>query len=336
MTSTAQRSDPVGEIVAILREAGCGPKLCGGSWIARCPAHADRSPSLSVKRGGDGRALVRCHAGCDIVSVVKALGLGLRDLFTGPSGRSSTSRPAPVVKQRPAVDPRWADISAKFQTEANDDRLEALARQLSVSRDSLVRLRCGWARREALERICGHRVRSPAWTFPMLNGIGEVVGINARTPDGSKWTLSRGRLGLFVPAGLSEMPDPVWIVEGASDTAAAIDIGHAAVGRPSCNTGSEDLAELLQGRRVVVLGEDDRHIDADGKVTRWPGRDGAILVARRLAESWRIDVPVALPPAGVKDLRSWVNQRGVTVDDRRQHSGRVEHSTRNPTPTTRR
>lgn len=49
-------------------------------WLARCPAHDDRSPSLSVRDVGD-RLLVHCFAGCDALDVVHAVGLELTDLF---------------------------------------------------------------------------------------------------------------------------------------------------------------------------------------------------------------------------------------------------------------
>lgn len=52
-----------------------------GRWIARCPAHDDRSPSLSVRELPDGRLLVHCHAGCGAADVVAAVGLSLSDLF---------------------------------------------------------------------------------------------------------------------------------------------------------------------------------------------------------------------------------------------------------------
>lgn len=52
-------------------------------WVARCPAHDDRSPSLSIKRGDD-RVLVHCFAGCEKDSVISALGLGAGDLFDRP------------------------------------------------------------------------------------------------------------------------------------------------------------------------------------------------------------------------------------------------------------
>jgi hypothetical protein len=50
---------------------------------ARCPAHDDDRPSLSVSRGDDGKALVYCHAGCNVQDIVDALDLQMTDLFKG-------------------------------------------------------------------------------------------------------------------------------------------------------------------------------------------------------------------------------------------------------------
>lgn len=50
-------------------------------WQACCPAHDDRSPSLSIKLGEDGRLLVHCFAGCSAREVVESVGMGLADLF---------------------------------------------------------------------------------------------------------------------------------------------------------------------------------------------------------------------------------------------------------------
>ena len=50
------------------------------SWVAKCPAHEDRSPSLAIRDVGD-RVLIHCHAGCGAAEVVTALGLDMADLF---------------------------------------------------------------------------------------------------------------------------------------------------------------------------------------------------------------------------------------------------------------
>src|SRR3989344_6696505 len=52
-----------------------------GRWIASCPAHGDKSPSLSIRETEDGRILLHDFAGCDTASVLSALGLSLSDLF---------------------------------------------------------------------------------------------------------------------------------------------------------------------------------------------------------------------------------------------------------------
>lgn len=44
----------------------------GAGWVARCPAHDDRSPSLSL-REAEGKVLVHCHAGCSQADVIEAL-----------------------------------------------------------------------------------------------------------------------------------------------------------------------------------------------------------------------------------------------------------------------
>jgi len=50
------------------------------SWMACCPAHDDKNPSMSVSAKG-GKILVHCHAGCTAEAVVDALGLEMKDLF---------------------------------------------------------------------------------------------------------------------------------------------------------------------------------------------------------------------------------------------------------------
>lgn len=50
-------------------------------FMARCPAHEDRSPSLSVTVAGD-KILVHCFAGCPPLEIVQALGIRLSDLFS--------------------------------------------------------------------------------------------------------------------------------------------------------------------------------------------------------------------------------------------------------------
>lgn len=53
----------------------------GDSFMAQCLAHPDGTPSLHVATGEDGRALLTCHAGCDLEAVLDAMGLHPRDVY---------------------------------------------------------------------------------------------------------------------------------------------------------------------------------------------------------------------------------------------------------------
>lgn len=70
----------VGELLLRLE----GVRGRNGSWSAKCPAHDDRTPSLSVKETSDGRILMHCFGGCGAVDVLASLGLKLTDLFLEP------------------------------------------------------------------------------------------------------------------------------------------------------------------------------------------------------------------------------------------------------------
>jgi DNA primase len=54
-----------------------GARRSGSGWMAKCPAHDDRNPSLSIEER-DGKVLVHCHAGCgqrEVIEALKAKGL---------------------------------------------------------------------------------------------------------------------------------------------------------------------------------------------------------------------------------------------------------------------
>lgn len=50
-------------------------------WMACCPAHQDKTPSLAIAQANDGRVLLKCFAGCDALSILQAVNLQMADLF---------------------------------------------------------------------------------------------------------------------------------------------------------------------------------------------------------------------------------------------------------------
>lgn len=72
-----------------------GVKRTGeGRWIARCPAHADKRASLSIRELDDGRVLVHDFAGCSVHAVIGSAGLEISDLFPPrPSDPAHAGKP---------------------------------------------------------------------------------------------------------------------------------------------------------------------------------------------------------------------------------------------------
>lgn len=50
-------------------------------WLAKCPAHDDKNPSLAIRELGDGRILIHDFAGCAVHDVLAAVGLTFEALF---------------------------------------------------------------------------------------------------------------------------------------------------------------------------------------------------------------------------------------------------------------
>lgn len=62
-------------------------------WIACCPSHEDRRPSLSIRELPDGRVLLHDFAGCSATEITAAVGLTLAGLFEKPLGNLPPLRP---------------------------------------------------------------------------------------------------------------------------------------------------------------------------------------------------------------------------------------------------
>lgn len=88
-----------------------GGRKAGGGWTARCPAHDDRTPSLSIRDAEENKVLVRCHAGCEQERVIAALrGRGLW-AENGPRSLSRVARRTHVEHKPDQDDARRSEIA---------------------------------------------------------------------------------------------------------------------------------------------------------------------------------------------------------------------------------
>jgi len=138
-------------------------KRSGKGWIAKCPAHDDRKPSLSIDEGADGRALIRCHAGCDNTAILASLGMKPRDLFPVTSRRQSDNGATSTAPFD------WSKCVAAF----TDKHIERLAEWRGYSPGF-----CREINQSELIGICDGAI-----AFPVIEN-GKVIAAHCRSKDG--------------------------------------------------------------------------------------------------------------------------------------------------------
>lgn len=140
-----------------------------------------------------------------------------------------------------------------------------------------------------------------------------VICIREQSPKRLKlgWLHIRKESGILasaspIPGGETDLP--IVVVEGMSDACAAYDLGLPSIGRPNDNGGMDILVDLVRGRRVIIVGENDKK--ADGK---WPGQVGASMALKTCSASTK-NARIIYPPAHLKDLRAWRVNASLTQE----------------------
>lgn len=261
-------SPPLDRVLHALRERDCGPRGSGVRWSARCPAHDDRSPSLSVSDRG-GTVFVHCHAGCEQASVVGALGLTFSELRPVIPSLRDAAGPAPR--------PDWIDPDvltdwheAAHQRLLSDSSAKAARHYLrhrGVDGDLVRRYRLGFATDDAPDtRLAMLRGRLVIAEWPW-HAEGRVVPHVDCVMDDVKWLSAKGASKQWWRCGDIDPSRPVLLVEGAFDVLGADRImdGNAVAILSKTNAKPESAKRLAsRGVESVYVS-----LDADADVSQW-------------------------------------------------------------------
>ena len=211
--------------------------------------------------------------------------------------RDTWSLPRPYQPKQPFRD--WERYTQSCLRDAGAARA-LLAKTLGVAESALARLQVGFDRTEQ------------CWTVPERDADGKVIGINRRFPDGSKKRTAGSQCGLTYALDWDTGHGPVFLVEGASDTAALMTLGLAVIGRPSNTGGVALLTDLLtdfpRDRGIFVLGERDQKPSG-----AWPGKEGAERTCKSLCQALDRTIGCAMPPGDAKDVRAWLNAQSPEI-----------------------
>ena len=271
--------DPLSVVLDRLRGGGREPFASGNGYSCRCPAHEDRSPSLTIGIGADCRVLLNCKAGCSFDAVLESLRLEPKDLFpesaSASTPRRSSARPAGKPKQT------FPTVEAAV---AGWERI--MGRKL--------------VRRDDYHDADGRHVVSEV-RFP--EGDDGKTFRQVMATAGGAWTF-----GLPTPRPIYRLPQvlaadgPIYVAEGCKATDALVSLGLTATTSPN---GSESAAKAewspLRGRRVVIVPDRDKpgeeYADAVADLALRAGAESVVVA--RLADLWP-----GLPEGG--DAHDWI------------------------------
>lgn len=288
----------IGQTVALKRS--------GKDYVGLCPFHSERTPSFHVspskrffhcfgcKASGNAIDFVMKRDGLEFVAALRSLDGG----GGGGGGWGGTWRPA-QKPARAAVEPPAPKrndlhiLAQKFKSGCKPARLEELSRKLRLSIEALKLCEAGWTDGEPGITKCA---RTYAWSFPMRDENDNVIGIRLRTPQKwkgkDKYSVEGGTAGLFLPRIADNLAGGgrAFVLEGASDTPAAIDLGlpasGAVIGRDNANSNQSIalVAALVRKCRfdqLIIFSQlDVPHYRRDGSIY-FPAQDGAAELATR-------------------------------------------------------
>jgi hypothetical protein len=317
---------------------GKPPRSTWDGWTACCPAHDDRTPSLSIKRGAAHRILMKCHAGCETEAVVRALGLSMADLMgqdangsrpTDRSPHAATPReiqiaspdnlscdllPSSRADGSPTSNPADGEQPGAATDSSRDGNLREGGKE-AESRPVFRNFALAWA---AATKKWGE----PASHWEYYDRAGELIGLVLRWnfPHGKEirpvsrvdggWVLGamdapRPLFRLREVIESANVSPRVFVVEGEPAAQAGAALGLSL----TTSSGGSSAAHLtdwspLSGRQVILLPDHDP-----------PGRKyaqaviGQLLALRPLQTIRVINLP-GLPESG--DLVDFLDQRRDT------------------------
>jgi hypothetical protein len=195
-----------------------GVRKSGSGFMARCPAHQDDSPSLSVGVGEKG-ILLYCWSGCSVQSVLASLELRWQDLFFQDKGT--------LEKKKAPLDRRGLELEALMaasRLQSESEVLEKARRLRGWAAPALLSLGVGWD---------GER-----FTLPVKDAENRLHDVLRYNPYSSKWKMlaGEGRTRQIWPrpedVSTTNRSRGLYVVEGEGTAISLASIGLPVVALP--------------------------------------------------------------------------------------------------------
>jgi putative DNA primase/helicase len=261
-----------------------GGHRAGREWMARCPAHDDRTPSLAIREGRDGKILLKCHAGCsqwDVIDALKNSGIWTPGK-TRPQERVLISSP----RLQNESDAQRATFALKLWDESADARGTGVATYLSSRGLSLPATNC-LRFHPGLKHPSG--LRWPAMVALVLGTDAEPIAVHRTflAKDGAckapvspqKMMLGRAKGGAV---HLSPAASTLMVGEGIETTLSAMQAAGLPGWAALSTSGMKSLRLPEKVREVIILTDRDAagEAAAEASAARWVQEGRSVRIAR--------------------------------------------------------
>ena len=302
-----------------------------GEYTAKCPAHQDRTASLTATvktsaKDGKQKIYLCCHAGCAGADIMAALGITAKDLIVDPDPDRGPAAKPQRKSGKASGARRAADAGKNQHPEGTTEQVDGITvHTVPAPEEKKDELVPDWDHpdrvysytdedgRELFQVVRLHyKDGKPGKTFrqrvhdpknPKANRDGFVNSVPAEIRDSTLYRLPN------VVRAIAE-GKPVFVVEGEKDVETLERLGHVA----TCNPGGagkwrEGYSRRLAGADVIILP------DNDSKGNDYTGQNHAYDVAiklRNLAKRVRlVDIKEACPELPEKgDISDMVQLMG--------------------------
>lgn len=310
--ATTTGHDPYLTVLAAIEALGNRVQRRGNTAQAQCPAHPDRTPSLSITISSEGKALLHCHAGCTTGDILDAINLPPQALFPdytpnpnatihhlhhlrawNPDTPAPQPPPPPRNTRRTRTD-HWDYLHPNGQPAARIVRYN----EIDLDTGEIVG-----------KTFTQHAADGHGGWLPNLNGQA-IPLYNA--PN--------------LAAAIHEQR-PIVIVEGEKDADTGIALGLVATTNPAGAGSWQDhhTSQLAGASTVTIIADNDT-----------PGIDHAHHIATQLT-GIGVTAHIRLPAPGCKDLTEHVTNGHDLADliayDQQHEQQRRQQATREQFPT---
>jgi putative DNA primase/helicase len=285
-----------------------GGRKASGGWMARCPAHDDRTPSLSIRDTDDGKVLIRCHAGCDqgqVIATLRSRGLWTESgsrRFTRLTSRGAGKRTEPDRDDTKRTETALAIWRATMPADGTLAQAYLVSRGLHLPPTPTLRFHTGLMHRSGgiwpamialVTRGSDNTPLAVHRTFLARDGAGKA------SVDPQKMMLGPCRGGAV---RLAASGDVLMVGEGIETCLAAMQ----ATGNPAW------AALSISGLRALDLPKDVRDV-----IVLADGDDAGEAAARDCAWRWKREgrrVRIARPPQGM-DFNDMLMDRTPRIEE---------------------